>query len=93
MGLSNGRALGALPVPPLEEFRIMLSLARKIHGASEDIEYTSIDGRPPEDAEPLVQMFRIGATELRHLIDAEVAENLFYPGPDTGNPLQIRDGW
>ena len=71
----------------------MLSSARKIHGASEDIEHTPIDGRPPEDAEPLVQVFRIRATELRHLVDAEVAEILFDTGPDTRNPLQIRDRW
>ena len=71
----------------------MCSLARKIHGASEDIEHTSIDGRAPEDAEPRVEMFRIGVTELRHLVDAEVAETLRNAGPDTGNPLQVRDRW
>jgi hypothetical protein len=38
-------------------------------------------------------MFRIGATELRHLAKAEVAEILCHAGPDTGNPLQIRDRW
>lgn len=69
----------------------MLSLARIIHGASEDIENTPIDGRAPEYAEPLVQMFRIGATQLRHLVDAEVAEILSNTGPDTGNSLKIRD--
>jgi len=71
----------------------VLSVARKIYGASEDIEHTSIDGRPSEDAESLVLMFRIDATELHHLVETEVAEVLCHTGPNTGNPLQIHGRW
>lgn len=67
----------------------MFFVAREVDGAPEDVEDAAVDHGPVLDTEPLVQPFRIGATEVLHLADAQAVQILGDTGPDTWDGLEV----
>ncbi len=67
----------------------MILVAGVVHGAPEHIEDAPIDRRAAVETKLFIEAFRICATKVVHLPDAEVAQIPGYAGTYTGDLLQI----
>lgn len=61
----------------------------EVHGASEDIEHTSIDALTAKPAEFLVQPFRIFPFQATWAVDTDIPQILRNALPHPGNTFQI----
>lgn len=65
----------------------MLSVARVIDGAAEDVKHARVDPGTAERAKPPIQAVRIGAAKVLDAAHTEVVEVSCDTGTDAGNLL------
>lgn len=77
------------PVPPFQQFGIMLSLGSEVHGAAEYVENTPVHLVADFPAEVGVKGLGVPASEFGHVLDSQPAEIRGDGWPDTGDAQQI----
>src|SRR5579859_3516543 len=77
------------PVPPLQQFRVMLFVGGIVDGAAKGVEQAAINLRSLQFALPQVQFFRVLVCQFLHRAKAQVPQVHGDAFADTGDGLQF----